>query len=223
MRCTSWADATSRDAKRMSLLVDLERGFTSLSRGRPRSSRPPTYWGAVPRAQTPSATMSNRNAFQAGPCARRRRSACGAGVGILRGLETISAEGQPDRDMLRVEFADEASVLMPVQETASLWRYGAIAKASRWTKPTAVVASAPRPDPAGHLGDGVEARRTREGARKDLRQNRRAGGGISAVRLGLPISHHARSSSGDRGRASGPGLRASHGPADLRRCRLRQD
>lgn len=46
------------------------------------------------------------------------------GVGILRGLETIERDGRT-HDALRLDYADDASLLVPVDEIGALWRYGA--------------------------------------------------------------------------------------------------
>ncbi|WP_416355784.1 DEAD/DEAH box helicase [Aureimonas phyllosphaerae] len=46
------------------------------------------------------------------------------GVGILRGLETIERDGRT-MDALRLSYADDASLLVPMEEIGALWRYGA--------------------------------------------------------------------------------------------------
>ncbi|RIY01463.1 DEAD/DEAH box helicase [Aureimonas flava] len=46
------------------------------------------------------------------------------GVGLLRGLETIERDGRP-LDALRLDYADDASLLVPLEEIGALWRYGA--------------------------------------------------------------------------------------------------
>ncbi|MFL6796119.1 MAG: DEAD/DEAH box helicase [Xanthobacteraceae bacterium] len=45
------------------------------------------------------------------------------GVAILRGLETVSAPGVRDRDMVRLEFAGQKTVLVPARELAAIWKY----------------------------------------------------------------------------------------------------
>ncbi len=45
------------------------------------------------------------------------------GMAVLRGLETIEAAGQTS-EMVRLEFADEATLMVPVDEVGSIWRYG---------------------------------------------------------------------------------------------------
>jgi transcription-repair coupling factor (superfamily II helicase) len=46
------------------------------------------------------------------------------GVGVLRGLETVSGTDVPARDMVRIEYAGGATVSVPVEELALVWRYG---------------------------------------------------------------------------------------------------
>ncbi|MFC7398395.1 TRCF domain-containing protein [Chelatococcus sp. GCM10030263] len=47
------------------------------------------------------------------------------GVGQLRGIETISGTGLAERDMVRLEYAGGAVVMVPVEELALVWKYGA--------------------------------------------------------------------------------------------------
>ena len=50
------------------------------------------------------------------------------GLGILRGIETISA-GEVESDAFRIEYAGQTQRLVPVEEGGRLWRYGADADA----------------------------------------------------------------------------------------------
>ncbi len=45
------------------------------------------------------------------------------GVGILEGLETVGGEGGED-EAIRLRFADDATLLVPMHEIGALWRYG---------------------------------------------------------------------------------------------------
>ncbi|MGF9567751.1 DEAD/DEAH box helicase [Neorhizobium sp. BT27B] len=45
------------------------------------------------------------------------------GVGVLKNLETIVVDGIPN-DAARLEYRDESSVLVPMEEFDKLWRYG---------------------------------------------------------------------------------------------------
>lgn len=46
------------------------------------------------------------------------------GLGVLRGLESVSADGI-ESDAIRLEYAGDAQRLVPVEEAGKLWRYGA--------------------------------------------------------------------------------------------------
>jgi transcription-repair coupling factor (superfamily II helicase) len=50
------------------------------------------------------------------------------GLGILRGLEVVTADGTGS-DAIRLEYAGETQRLVPVEEADRLWRYGADAEA----------------------------------------------------------------------------------------------
>jgi transcription-repair coupling factor (superfamily II helicase) len=45
------------------------------------------------------------------------------GMGVLRGLETIDAAGETS-EVVRLEYADDATLLAPVSELGLIWRYG---------------------------------------------------------------------------------------------------
>lgn len=47
------------------------------------------------------------------------------GVGILRGLETIEAGPEGARDLIRLEYAHDAKLMVPSDEVDLVWRYGA--------------------------------------------------------------------------------------------------
>jgi transcription-repair coupling factor (superfamily II helicase) len=50
------------------------------------------------------------------------------GMGLLRGLETIEAGGETC-EMVRLEYAEEATLLAPIDEIGMIWRYGSEAEA----------------------------------------------------------------------------------------------
>jgi transcription-repair coupling factor (superfamily II helicase) len=50
------------------------------------------------------------------------------GLGLLKGLETVTAD-DAENDMVRLEYAKEATLMVPVEETDAIWRYGADAHA----------------------------------------------------------------------------------------------
>ncbi|MCB5174422.1 DEAD/DEAH box helicase [Microvirga lenta] len=50
------------------------------------------------------------------------------GLGVLTGLESVLADGTA-ADLLRLSYADEATLMVPVDEMDRVWRYGASAEA----------------------------------------------------------------------------------------------
>lgn len=50
------------------------------------------------------------------------------GLGILKGIETVETEGVTT-DLLRLSYADDATLMVPVDEMDRIWRYGASADA----------------------------------------------------------------------------------------------
>jgi transcription-repair coupling factor (superfamily II helicase) len=90
------------------------------------------------------------------------------GLGVLTGLETIDADGTT-AELLRLTYADGATLMMPVAEMDRVWRYGASAgkvsldriDGDAWKKRRAEV-EAEIAESAGRL---VETIRSRDGAR----------------------------------------------------------
>jgi transcription-repair coupling factor (superfamily II helicase) len=75
------------------------------------------------------------------------------GLAILHGLEAVTAEGVPNTEMVRLEFADETMVLTSVQELRSIWRYSSDATSVRLDK-----------------ADGSSWQSRREEVERDIRQ-----------------------------------------------------
>jgi transcription-repair coupling factor (superfamily II helicase) len=121
-RCADWNEATRRRRGRTSLIVDFDRGFAT-------SGRQPNIVVSAPDLLGSRASHQDAVA----PIAAGRDVANVApgdvvvhvsrGVCILRGLETFSAPGLPEGEMVRLEFADQSAVLVPTEELASIWRY----------------------------------------------------------------------------------------------------
>ena len=87
------------------------------------------------------------------------------GMGVLRGLETVTA-GETAQDTLRLDYANDAKLLMPADEIERVWRYASEAETvtldrldgGSWPKRQAQVAAAVA-ESARHL---VELARARE-------------------------------------------------------------
>src|SRR5829696_4601354 len=52
----------------------------------------------------------------------------GHGLGLLRGLESVTSEGAA-ADLLRLEYASESTLMVPIEEMDRVWRYGSGAEA----------------------------------------------------------------------------------------------
>jgi transcription-repair coupling factor (superfamily II helicase) len=120
--CNHWRQATEAAQDRpAAILADLDRGFVSED-------------GCVVVAA--SDLLGSRAAHQdiMAVSARREISAStlsfgdavihmDRGMAILRGLTTVNAEGVADAEMIRLEFADEEQVLLPLSDLRALWHY----------------------------------------------------------------------------------------------------
>lgn len=51
------------------------------------------------------------------------------GIGRLNGIETVSVEGEHTQDAVRLEYADEAMLIVPADEMDRIWRYGTASEA----------------------------------------------------------------------------------------------
>jgi transcription-repair coupling factor (superfamily II helicase) len=121
-RCANWSEATKGRRERTSLIVDFDRGFVT-------SGRQPKVIVSAPDLL--GSRASHHDAVALNSAGRDIASVApgdvvvhvNRGVCILRGLETFSAPGLPEGEMVRLEFADQSAVLVPTEELASIWRY----------------------------------------------------------------------------------------------------
>ena len=146
------------------------------------------------------------------------------GMGVLRGLETVTA-GETAQDTLRLDYANDAKLLMPADEIERVWRYASEAETvtldrldgESWPKRQAQVAVAVA-ESARHL---VELARAREATTAPKLAPPPAG--FRTVRRPLPVFGDAGPSARHRRCSRRPRLRPPDGPARVRRCRVRQD
>lgn len=121
-RCSDWNEATKRRRERTSLMVDLDRGFVTSGRQPEVVVSAPDLLGSRASHQDAAApNFAGRDIASMAPgdvVVHINRGVC-----ILRGLETFSAPGLPEGEMVRLEFADESAVLVPTEELALMWRY----------------------------------------------------------------------------------------------------
>jgi len=47
------------------------------------------------------------------------------GIGVLRGIETVAAPEAAEQEALRLEYAGQTTLMVPIQEIGSVWGYGA--------------------------------------------------------------------------------------------------
>ncbi|WP_257165802.1 DEAD/DEAH box helicase [Bradyrhizobium sp. SRS-191] len=124
-RCVDWTAATrTRGDVITSLLVDLDRGFTT-DAGRPR-------------IVITAAEVLGSRARHLLPMARQQATAAAAGgipvpgsavihlqrgLARLDGLEIVSAPDVSTREMVRLVFAGDEAILVPLAELAMVWPY----------------------------------------------------------------------------------------------------
>lgn len=120
--CDDWQQATGTATDRpAAILADLDRGFVSEDGYAVITSA--DVFGSRAAHQDLMAVSMRRSI---GP---RRLSFGDAvihmdrGMSILRGLATVTAEGLPDAEMIRLEFADADQVLLPLSELRAIWHY----------------------------------------------------------------------------------------------------
>lgn len=122
--CTSWREIVkAKRAQRLSLEADLDRGFFH-ARSNAIVIAAADLLGSRASHSDPignaAATKLEGNADLApGDVVIH----IGRGLAILHGLETVAAPGIEECEMLRLEFAAGDSVLVPVSELGSIWRY----------------------------------------------------------------------------------------------------
>ncbi len=181
-----------------------------------RLARPPRR-----RAQPRRSSSPRRRASRAGDLVVHAEH----GIGRYDGLETIDVAGAP-HDCLRVLYAGDDKLFVPVENIEVLSRYGseeAGAQLDRlggvaWQSRKARVKQRIR-DIAGELIRVAAERQLRAGRGDDAARRASTRNSPRASRIPRPTTSYARSTTRSRDMALGP----ADGPADLRRCRLRQD
>lgn len=163
-----WSRVETSDPTRvLSLDLGLDRGFrdpdsrtTVIAAADVMGSRARTAAGAAARPVDLAATELE---YRLGDVVIHH----GHGLGVLKGIETVQTDGATT-DLLRLSYADDATLMVPVAEMDRIWRYGASAEAvsldridgEAWEKRRAKV-EAEVTESAARL---VEAVRSREAA-----------------------------------------------------------
>ncbi|WP_279477990.1 helicase-related protein [Aureimonas sp. SK2] len=122
-RASGWATvADSSEGSRWSMLLPITEGFVLRDRGvvvvTPQDLGGQAATGASDRGS--AALLGHLDDYEIGDAVVH----IDHGVGVLRGLETIERDGRT-LDALRLDYADDASLLVPLEEIGALWRYGA--------------------------------------------------------------------------------------------------
>jgi transcription-repair coupling factor (superfamily II helicase) len=142
-RVTSWEEALAAPLTSLcALRADLERGFMLPSIGVAVVTTADLLGSRaahnVPMGQRHLSTLGEEESLSLGDVVVHLER----GVGILRGLESVSAPGMPDHDVVRLEYAGQRRVLVAVEELASIWKYSSDqqgisldqAEGDAWTK-----------------------------------------------------------------------------------------
>jgi transcription-repair coupling factor (superfamily II helicase) len=124
-RCAGWRDAMRRRAaQRTSLIVDFDRGFMLTGNNGVVVIAAADLMGSRAAHQNPMALAVNSAIQQASELRPGDVVVhMDRGFSILRGLELIRAAGVPEAEMVRLEFAEGETVLIPVEELRAVWRY----------------------------------------------------------------------------------------------------
>ena len=146
------------------------------------------------------------------------------GIGRYEGLETIDVGGAP-HDCLKVLYAGDDRLFVPVENIEVLSRYGSEEAGAQLDRLGGAAWQGAQG--AGQAAHPRDRRRADPRRRRAPAAPRRGGdparGHLRGIRRALPLSRDRGPAARDRGHARRHGVGQADGPADLRRCRLRQD
>ena len=147
------------------------------------------------------------------------------GIGRYDGLVTLDVAGAP-HDCLRVIYAGDDKLFVPVENIDVLSRYGSenagVAARQAGRRRLAGAQGAGQEAHQGY-GRGADRGRGASASSSDGEAMPPPEGALRRIRRPLSLSRDRRSGPRDRRRAGRSGLGQADGSADLRRCRLRQD
>ena len=106
----------------LSMVLDLERGFVDGEAG-VVAIAPTDLLGSRARksgAERVEAEVFGEEEFRIGDAVIHLEH----GLGLLEGLETVSAGGEDVTDTIRLTYAGEAKLMVPVSDIDLMWRYG---------------------------------------------------------------------------------------------------
>ncbi len=116
------AVARSKPGSVLSMVLDLERGFLD-AEARVVAIAPADLLGSRARksgAERVEAEIFGEEEFRIGDAVIHLEH----GVGLLQGLETISTGGEDAADTIRLGYARDAKLMVPVSGIDLMWRYG---------------------------------------------------------------------------------------------------
>jgi len=112
----------------LTLRADLDRGFVLREEGIVLVAAPDLLGS---RAESPEGAPSAAPALPIGEVEFRLEDAVihmDHGMAVLKDLETVSSDGAA-QETIRLEYAGEAVLMVPVEDVAKIWRYGSEAEA----------------------------------------------------------------------------------------------
>ena len=146
------------------------------------------------------------------------------GIGRYEALETIDVAGAP-HDCVRVLYAGDDRLFVPVENIEVLSRFGSEEAGAQLDRLGGVGVAVAQG--AGQAAHPRHRRRIDPGCRRAPTSPRRnpdpARGHLRGIRRSFSLSRNRRPAQRDRRHARRHGRGQADGPADLRRCRVRQD
>ncbi|NPV21002.1 DEAD/DEAH box helicase [Bradyrhizobium aeschynomenes] len=123
-RCANWAAAMRASrAGVAALMVDLERGFRTGTTQPLSVITAAEVLGSRARHLQPMTRQQAAHGAEIRPLPGSAVVHLQRGLALLRGLELVSAPDVSPREMIRLQFADDEAILLPIGELASIWPY----------------------------------------------------------------------------------------------------
>ena len=185
----------------------------------PQHARPPARPAPHAGAGQPHADRfqrTERGRLRGAPRARHRE---------FLGLQTLRRRRQGGGSA-GVDFADDARLYVPLEQSFLVSRYVGVGQARTRRFPRSATRAGPRPrNPRSRRSSIRRAAAGRPRRARDQPGLRLSAGQQMAARIRALLSLQGNAGPAHRHRRDqgGHGIRAAHGPAHLRRCRLRQD
>ncbi|NNM71836.1 transcription-repair coupling factor [Enterovirga aerilata] len=122
-RVRSWDEVlAAKPGAALAMVLDLDRGFVDPRAGVAAIS-PPDLLGSRARragAERAEAEIFDDEEFRVGDAVIHLEH----GLGLLEGIEAVSADGSDVQDTIRLSYAGDAKLMVPVSDIDLMWRYG---------------------------------------------------------------------------------------------------